>query len=240
VSTTGGAYGGSGAQGPSASGAPGADPGRPTRRPAQPPPDPERLMRTAVRFYGVVLLAALAWRWGWAGESLLFASPAAAARGVRLLPDLLLGLAAGGAVIALSHVATQRTGWGDRLARALAGSLGRLELRHVLVLALTSGIAEEAFFRGALQPQVGYVAAGLIFGLVHFIPRREFLPWTGFSIAAGFLLGGLYAWTGNLLAPTVAHVLVNAVNLHLLCASKEARESGGPGDDVDLDAGVER
>jgi membrane protease YdiL (CAAX protease family) len=60
------------------------------------------------------------------------------------------------------------------------------------------------------------VAASLIFGLVHFIPRRELLPWTGFSVAAGFLLGALFEATGNLAAPVVAHALVNGVNLTLL------------------------
>jgi membrane protease YdiL (CAAX protease family) len=51
---------------------------------------------------------------------------------------------------------------------------------------------------------------------VHFVPRREFLPWTGFSVAAGFLLGWLFESTGNLVAPIAAHALVNGVNLSLL------------------------
>jgi membrane protease YdiL (CAAX protease family) len=51
---------------------------------------------------------------------------------------------------------------------------------------------------------------------VHFVPRKELLPWTGFAILAGFVFAGLFAWTGNLLAPICAHVLVNGVNLPLL------------------------
>ena len=86
----------------------------------------------------------------------------------------------------------------------------------VVALALASGVAEEAFFRGALQPHVGLVAASLIFGVVHFVPRREFLPWTVFAVAAGFLLGWLFDTTGNLVAPVVAHTTINAVNLWLL------------------------
>jgi membrane protease YdiL (CAAX protease family) len=84
------------------------------------------------------------------------------------------------------------------------------------VLALSSGIAEEALFRGALQPVVGLVWASLLFALAHLVPRRELLPWSLFSLAAGFLLGGLYAATGNLVAPIVAHVVVNAANLRRL------------------------
>ena len=32
----------------------------------------------------------------------------------------------------------------------------------------------------------------------------------------GFALGGLFEWTGSLLAPVVAHTAINAVNLPLL------------------------
>jgi hypothetical protein len=105
---------------------------------------------------------------------------------------------------------------GETLAAALAGVLGRRSVVECVVLALASGIAEEAFFRGALQPHVGLVAASVIFGAVHFVPRREFLPWTAFAIAAGFLLGWLFEHSGNLVAPVVAHATINAVNLWLL------------------------
>lgn len=178
--------------------------------------NPASLVRAAGVFYGILFAAALAWRWAWAGESILYAGPEAAARGVHLGPDLALGLAAGAAVIALSWVATDRTAWGDRLGRELAGLVGRPGLGQVAVLALASGIAEEAFFRGALQPRVGLVGASLVFALAHFVPRRELLPWSVFSLLAGLLLGGLFEWTGNLVAPVAAHVLVNGVNLTLL------------------------
>jgi membrane protease YdiL (CAAX protease family) len=123
---------------------------------------------------------------------------------------------AAGAVITLSHVLTWATGWGQRLAEALASLLGPLGLSTCLLLAAVSGIAEEALFRGALQPRVGLVAASLIFGLAHFVPRREYAPWTVFSVAAGLLLGLLFEATGNLVAPIVAHAGINAVNLRLL------------------------
>ena len=111
---------------------------------------------------------------------------------------------------------TRRTRWGKDLARALGVLLGEVRLADCVLLALASGVAEEAFFRGALQPRIGLVAASLVFGLAHFVPRRELAPWTLFSVAAGFALGALYELTGNLLAPVVAHVLINAVNLRAL------------------------
>ena len=58
--------------------------------------------------------------------------------------------------------------------------------------------------------------ASLLFAAAHFVPRRELLPWTAFSLGAGFVLGGLFLATGNLVAPIVAHVAINAVNLNLL------------------------
>jgi len=71
-------------------------------------------------------------------------------------------------------------------------------------------------FRGALQPWLGYVAASLLFGLAHFVPRRELWPWTGFAVLAGFGLGWLFEATGNLVAPVVAHIGVNGINLRRL------------------------
>lgn len=173
------------------------------------------ILRTAAGFYGLVLAAAVVWAWA-AGDSLIFRSAAAEARGVRPGGDFALGVAAAAFVIVLSDLLTRGTRVGEELAVALAGVLGRRSVVECIALALVSGVAEEAFFRGALQPRVGWVAASLIFGVVHFVPRREFLPWTVFAIAAGFLLGWLFETTGNLVAPVVAHVTINAVNLWLL------------------------
>ena len=173
-------------------------------------------MRTAGTFYGVLLVLAVAWRSVWAGEPLLFTGAEAAAEGVSWLRDLGLGAAAAALVIVVSGELTERLGWGRRLAEQLAALVGRPSRGQIALLALSSGIAEEAFFRGALQPRVGLVAASLLFGLAHFAPRRELLPWTAFSVVAGFLLGALFEGTGNLVAPIVAHVGINGVNLTLL------------------------
>lgn len=178
-----------------------------------------RLVRLAFLFYGALAAVAVLWRVGWAGESILYLSEAAARSGIDPARDAGIGLVTGGAVVWLSHEITRRTRAGRALARALAEALGPITLPQALVLALLSGVAEEAFFRGALQPQVGLVAASLLFGVVHFVPRRELLPWTVFSIGAGFLLGGLFELTGNLVAPVVAHFTVNAANLPMVTRS---------------------
>jgi membrane protease YdiL (CAAX protease family) len=170
----------------------------------------------AFLFYGGTLALALVWRVGFRGESLFYASARAEERGVHVAPELALGLLSAALVILLSRELTRRTEAGRLLARTLGNLIGALSLRECLLLALASGIGEEAFFRGALQPRVGLVTASLLFGAAHFVPRRGLVAWSGFSVVAGFLLGGLFTWTGNLLAPIVAHVAINAVNLRLL------------------------
>ncbi len=73
--------------------------------------------------------------------------------------------------------------------------------------------------KGALQPRLGWFTASVVFGLAHYAPRRSLLPWTGFALLAGGLLGALFAATGNLVAPVTAHAAINAVNLRLLTRS---------------------
>ena len=120
------------------------------------------------------------------------------------------------ALLGISAWATARTGWGERLADRMADLLADVPLSHAIALALLSGFGEELFFRGALQPRVGWLVASLLFGMVHVGPGRDFLPWTVFAIAGGGVFGGLFLATGNLAAPIAAHVLVNGVNLPIL------------------------
>jgi membrane protease YdiL (CAAX protease family) len=173
------------------------------------------LIKLGLLFYGTLFAIALAWSI-WSGRPVFYASQAAAEEGVAPLLDTGLGLAVAAATIALSRKITECTRWGDAMGRALAKLLGEQSVRDCMVLAVASGVAEEAFFRGALQPALGWLPASLIFGLVHFAPRRELLPWTGFALCAGLVLGALFEFTGNLVAPIVAHVGINAVNLRRL------------------------
>jgi len=183
----------------------------PARRRAA--PSPERLVRLGIAFYAALGGAALAWRRLGQGEPLWLASPDAE---IRWLRDGALGVAAAAGVIAGSAWLTKRSRAGERLARALAEAVGPLRPTQAWVLALASGVAEEAFFRGALQPVVGLGWATVLFAAAHYVPRAGLALWSVFAAGAGLLLGGLYEATGNLLAPIVAHVLVNGVNLNRL------------------------
>lgn len=126
---------------------------------------PGRLVRLAVAFYGAVFAAAVAWRWlndgSWpwrVGESApLWPLPLRIAA----------GLALGAGLILASRVWTSRSAAGRQLARELGALVAGVSTAQALLLAALSGIAEEASFRGALQPRVGWPAASLLFALAH-------------------------------------------------------------------------
>lgn len=180
-----------------------------------------RLVPVALIFYGALALAAWAWRGALVGEPLVYASPEDAASGVRVVRDGLVGLATGAGLIALSRIATASSRAGRALAAELARALGPLSAGQIVWLAFASGVAEELFFRGALQPRVGLLVASLLFGVAHLLPSWPLVLWSLFAVVAGLAMGALFEATGNLLAPVVAHVLVNGVNLRWLVQGRD-------------------
>ena len=114
--------------------------------------------------------------------------------------------------------------------RKLAGEIAPVVVdgtrgRALVLLAVLSGVGEEALFRGALQPEIGIVAASLLFGALHVGPGRRYLLWTVWAVGAGFLFGVLYEWTDGILAPVIAHALHNAVTLLLWRRSRTGRRA---------------
>lgn len=131
--------------------------------------------------------------------------------------DALLGVAVGGLLIVVWRLARQKLTSAHVLERQLAELLGPLERHEIVALALLSGFAEELFFRGAVQGAWGWIPATVLFTLLHTGPGSTYRAWTAFAGVAGVALAGLMLWRGNLLAPVLAHVVVNAVNLdHLV------------------------
>lgn len=131
------------------------------------------------------------------------------------------GLGVGLMMVASSRVATSQFRWGSRLAKELASIIGELNSREALLLAAASAFAEEALFRGVLQPALGLWVGAAVFGVLHMGPNRNFLPWTAMAFVAGLLFGWLFQWSGNLAAPIVAHAVVNFLNLRHLGATKK-------------------
>jgi membrane protease YdiL (CAAX protease family) len=113
-----------------------------------------------------------------------------------------------------------RAASGLRLARQLEARLrerlGALTSAEVYGLALLSGVAEEVFFRGAMQPAWGYVPATLLFAALHSGRGREMILWAFSALVAGALLGAIMLSRGTLFAPILCHALVNAVQLRRL------------------------
>ena len=130
--------------------------------------------------------------------------------------DLLLGVGVALMVVGLSRVASAAWPAARRAEAALADAIGPLSLVGCVLLALASGSAEELLFRGVLQPALGLAATSLLFGVAHVPMRRELAAWPLFAAAVGLLLGWMAEWTGALVAPLVAHVLVNAINLRFI------------------------
>jgi hypothetical protein len=174
--------------------------------------------RLVLGFYALMGAAAVVWRVLADGVLPWAESPASPALPIHY--RALAGLAAGGALVAVSRVWTERSAAGRALAEELARLLGPLSLGRAWLFAAASGIAEEAFFRGALQPRLGWLGATLIFAAAHLVPTRRLWSWSVFALLAGALFGALFAATGDLLAPLLAHALVNGLNLRWLAARR--------------------
>ena len=133
------------------------------------------------------------------------------------------GLAVGGLAVAVSRLWTRWAPGGPALEEALAAAVGPLSRTQVWLLAGASGMAEELFFRGALQPQVGLVWASLLFGAAHFVPRPGLRGWSLYAGLVGVALGVLFDQQASVLPPILAHILVNGVNLRWLSRRAQAR-----------------
>lgn len=89
--------------------------------------------------------------------------------------------------------------------------LGQWSVTQLLVVSLIAGVAEESLFRAVLQgglaqyltPGGGLAVASVLFGLGHAVTRT----YAVIAALIGLYLGLLWLWTGNLLAPVVAHAV---------------------------------
>lgn len=191
------------------------------------PLEPGRLYRLAWGLYLAMALAGILWIGARQGviPLRLFFDPR------RWWLDLLLGAGAGGLLLGVWKAAELAFPLARELEEKLTTLLGPLTPAEVIALALLSGFAEELFFRGALQGTVGWIAASLLFALLHTGPGPAFRLWTLFAAVAGLVLGALMAWRGNLLGPILAHFLVNGVNLWRLADSARLR----PGQETESD-----
>jgi membrane protease YdiL (CAAX protease family) len=92
---------------------------------------------------------------------------------------------------------------------------------QALILALASGLAEEVFFRGALQNALfggwlGILLQALVFAAFHPIPDRRAWVYPLFIFCGGVLFGASYLLTGSLVPGILAHYLHNARGFYQL------------------------
>jgi membrane protease YdiL (CAAX protease family) len=101
--------------------------------------------------------------------------------------------------------------------RALCPALRDWNAAQLLAISVLAGLAEEALFRALVQgaiaeawgPAPALVLASVLFGICHWITPA-------YALIAGLMgcyLGGLWWWSGNLLAPVVAHAVYDFVAL---------------------------
>lgn len=176
------------------------------------------LLRTAGVLYGVMTLCAFGWAAA-CGRPMLVLHPTpwlSLEPWVAHASSAAAGLGLAAVTVAFSRIVTARYAWAQELHSALRALLGHLDLASIAFLALGSGLAEELFFRGAVQPSLGYVLSSLVFGLIHMGPDRRFRAWTPWAIVMGFALGAIHEATGSLAGPLIAHVGINFVNLRFV------------------------
>lgn len=86
---------------------------------------------------------------------------------------------------------------------------------NIVIVALMAGIGEELMFRGVLQKlfigwtkntHAGILIAAFIFSAIH-LQFFGFFP----RFALGALLGYMFAWSGSIWVPIIAHSLNNAI-----------------------------
>lgn len=106
----------------------------------------------------------------------------------------------------------------DQLLRPLFEKSTVLEMAAISILA---GIGEELFFRGLLQEGLArwiggpsglclaLVVASLLFGLLHALNSAYIV----LATVMGFLLGGLWIVSGNLLVPIATHAVYDLLGL---------------------------
>jgi membrane protease YdiL (CAAX protease family) len=128
----------------------------------------------------------------------------------------LLGLAAGALVVLATRWLVRRA----KFARDLHAELRPLALslspKMMLLLAVSSALGEELFFRGLLLPWIGLLPQALFFGFLHQTGGRSRWVWMVWAFVMGLVLGGIYQLTGSLVGPVLSHGLINAVNFAFL------------------------
>jgi membrane protease YdiL (CAAX protease family) len=133
-----------------------------------------------------------------------------------VLLSLGLGMVLGSTTIAVTPPMVRRWRWARALHLALRPAAHGAGNVTLLVVAVASATGEELLFRGLLVPLAGVVASSVAFGLMHQISGRARWGWMVWATVMGFLFGEIFAMTGSLVGPLIAHAAINHSNLRFL------------------------
>lgn len=86
-----------------------------------------------------------------------------------------------------------------------------------IALALSAGVVEEIFFRGLLQPRIGYLASTALFALAHLAYGQPFLL-IGVTMLS-LIYGALVIWRQSVWAAISAHAVFDLVQLLVVVPS---------------------
>lgn len=168
--------------------------------------------------YGPLTFAGFLWaRFGGHRRVWVFDDPWLQAPGwARLLVSLGLGWALAFIVVGATPWLVRRAEWARALHAELKQIIEPLSGAEITALAVASGLGEEVFFRGAMQPVLGLLITSLIFGAFHLGPTKTFPAWALWAFAVGLALGSIFQLTGMLWGSILAHVWINQRNMAFL------------------------
>jgi membrane protease YdiL (CAAX protease family) len=179
-------------------------------KPANSPMD---IVRKASQWYSGLMIVSIGWlyfqkqlRW-----SLFLQNDR-----IEILLDLCIGMGLALLLVLFSLFANHSFSWARQLELEFQKVLTPLPFPNILLLGLTSGVAEETFFRGSLQNSVGLILSSLLFGAAHLVPKRELLPWSLYAVLVGFIFACLVEIRHCLLPVILAHSVMNIIMIGLL------------------------
>jgi hypothetical protein len=133
-----------------------------------------------------------------------------------LLVSLGLGVCLGASTVALTREMVRRAVWARALHEALRPAVRGAPSGWLLAIAFASATGEELLFRGLLVQVAGVLLSSALFGAVHQVRGPARLGWMIWAAAMGLLFASLFAATGSLVGPVVAHLIINGANLRFL------------------------
>jgi hypothetical protein len=127
-----------------------------------------------------------------------------------------LGVAIAFGVVLATRYTVARFSWARQLHSELQPLACRLGEKQIVPIAIFSGLGEELFFRAFLTPTIGVLASCALFGVLHQIRGPSRWVWVGWATLVGASFAIVFAATGSILGPVLAHALINAINLTFL------------------------